>query len=244
MTLKFINPNINLSENVAVVGSSADIFYTSEEKIKKIDDFEDVIRFNLAETENFEKNVGSKTTLRFLSNIVFQQRFNEHYQSKYLSETGNLNIKILQNLTDRIVVLDTVERDYKNIQNKYYPSCKSIHFLMPEAYLIFKYKYGKFNFLNKYKFFSKQYSTQGNFLNLLDNKIFTTGLMAILLLVESGICPHVYGFQRVLQESRTNKRWYYRNLDNAKIKSKNHSWKLERDILKDLHFSKKIILVE
>ena len=65
MILKFINPEINLNENLAIIGNSPSLLQKNfGEEIEK---FKSVIRFNLAPIENFKKNVGIKTSARLCS---------------------------------------------------------------------------------------------------------------------------------------------------------------------------------
>jgi len=67
--LKNISPNLFVSENLAIVGSSS--LLKNQEGGKYIDEFEDVVRFNRAPTKGWEKYVGSKTTIRVTNNHVF-----------------------------------------------------------------------------------------------------------------------------------------------------------------------------
>lgn len=64
--LPFITPDLLMSDNVAVVGSSDNLRWSNFGK--EIDDFTDVIRFNQAPTDGYESDVGSKTTLRVMGN--------------------------------------------------------------------------------------------------------------------------------------------------------------------------------
>ena len=63
-------PPINFSRDVAVVGSSKDLLNSSYGT--EIDSHEEVIRFNRAGTERFERQVGSRTTLRVVNFHTFQ----------------------------------------------------------------------------------------------------------------------------------------------------------------------------
>lgn len=69
MILKNVNPKLSLSPKVAVVGSSGRLLKTKHGK--KIDSYDDVIRFNRAPTKGWEKHCGSKTTLRVLNHPTF-----------------------------------------------------------------------------------------------------------------------------------------------------------------------------
>ena len=85
--LKFLKPNINISDDLAIVGSSKSIL--KKNFGKEIDTYQDVIRFNKSPVKNYEKFVGSKTTIRVVNNVVF-----EFYQSQDNSnqkDTGSIN---------------------------------------------------------------------------------------------------------------------------------------------------------
>ena len=60
---------INYEKNLAIVGSSSSIL--KKKYGKKIDNCNEVIRFNRSITKNFEKYVGNKTTTRVINNAVF-----------------------------------------------------------------------------------------------------------------------------------------------------------------------------
>lgn len=67
--IRSVIPNLFVGENVAVVGSSSAL--KKEEGGGYIDSFDEVVRFNRAPTEGWEKYVGSKTTIRVANNHVF-----------------------------------------------------------------------------------------------------------------------------------------------------------------------------
>lgn len=70
MKLKFTNPAIEISNDVAIVGSSA--ILKKQKAATKIDQYKDVIRFNRAPIIGWEQIAGSKTTLRIVNGHVFQ----------------------------------------------------------------------------------------------------------------------------------------------------------------------------
>ena len=67
--LKNVNPNLFVSTNIAIIGSSSTL--RDKEWGESIDKFDDVVRFNRAPTKGWEKHVGSKTTIRVANNHVF-----------------------------------------------------------------------------------------------------------------------------------------------------------------------------
>ena len=67
--LRLINPNILLSESVAIIGNSSCILNKKFGKV--IDGYDDVVRFNKAKLESYESYVGTKTTLRVINNGTF-----------------------------------------------------------------------------------------------------------------------------------------------------------------------------
>ena len=62
-------PTLELSGNLIIVGSSDKLKDSGLGEV--IDSHDEVVRFNRAPTENFENDVGKKTTLRIANNHVF-----------------------------------------------------------------------------------------------------------------------------------------------------------------------------
>ena len=69
INLKFISPKLEITENIAIVGSSASLL--EKENGKLIDSFDEVVRFNRAPTEGYEKYVGEKSTIYIVNPHVF-----------------------------------------------------------------------------------------------------------------------------------------------------------------------------
>lgn len=63
--LYFIKPDLNLYENIAVIGSADALLERNDGEF--IDSFDSVVRFNRAITKGFEKHVGSFTDLRVVN---------------------------------------------------------------------------------------------------------------------------------------------------------------------------------
>jgi hypothetical protein len=70
MILRFIDPKMTMEGDVAVVGSSKDII--GKNYGNNIDSFSNVVRFNRAPILGYEKDVGSKETLRVVNSHVFR----------------------------------------------------------------------------------------------------------------------------------------------------------------------------
>lgn len=237
--LMYVDNNMEVSDNVAVVGSSPDIFLTDKSHLKKIDQHEDVIRFNLAKTEGYSEFVGTKTTIRTISNIILSERLNKNKTTNKLIQDNQITkddlLDLKKNKNKKFLVYDSVYRPH-TYDLKDYDKSNSFHFVIPDAHLIFRYFYGGkfFSGKNDYltNFFRHPYTKRGSYLNLLSRRIFTSGLFMILLLVHSGIKPNVYGFSRVILKSKSKLRWYYRDTKKKNLQSVNHDWSLEKKILK------------
>ena len=88
--LEFVNPNLSLSNEVIVVGSSSNLLKNYGELI---DSYKNIIRFNRAPVNKFEEHVGHKTTLRVLNNHVFE---NKKMSNQYTGQPKRF-IKTLKN---------------------------------------------------------------------------------------------------------------------------------------------------
>lgn len=67
--LKYVDPSLEISEKVALVGSSSCLLETKYGA--QIDQYDDVIRFNRSPTVGFEERVGKKCTLRAVNIHVY-----------------------------------------------------------------------------------------------------------------------------------------------------------------------------
>lgn len=87
-------------KKIIIIGSSDIVL---EKKIgKKIDKFDVVVRFNRASTKNYELNVGSKTTYRFVNSHVVHN-----------AQKSSEDLNFLPNLKNQIIVSDKVEDFYQ-----------------------------------------------------------------------------------------------------------------------------------
>lgn len=175
--LKFVNPTLNLENKIAIVSNSPENL--NNENGKLIDSYDIVVRFNFSTIKGFEKNIGTKTDL-LVSN---------HYHFDYLL---NENIKLNDK---KYLVIDTLKkfnsRKFLNNNNNFFFDYNNIIYL--------RYKYGLFtNILDKRKI-------NGSWLNLVYPKDFTTGLTFILICLESGIYPDLFGFKNGV----LNQKGYY-----------------------------------
>ena len=77
--LNHITKEVQREQSVAVVGNSGKLL--SEEKGEFIDSHDIVFRCNLAKTEGFEKNVGTKTDFRFIAGKSFWRDLTGQFSS-------------------------------------------------------------------------------------------------------------------------------------------------------------------
>ena len=67
--IKGITPDLSIDESLIIVASSAKVLEDSKGSV--IDGFTDVIRFNRAPIDGYEKFIGSKTTIRVANQHTF-----------------------------------------------------------------------------------------------------------------------------------------------------------------------------
>jgi hypothetical protein len=102
--LENIKPDIEISDNVAVIGSSYTLL--NNEYGEEIDSFDDVIRFNRAPIKGFENHVGTKTTVRAANIHVFtgsppDSRFNIKTQNpKFIKNEENCKVICVQKVSN------------------------------------------------------------------------------------------------------------------------------------------------
>jgi hypothetical protein len=130
--LEHIQPNLKISENVAVIGSSYTLL--NNQYGEEIDSFDDVIRFNRAPIKGFENHVGTKTTVRAANIHVFtgrppDSRFNIKTQNpKFIKNEQNCNIVCVQKVSNA---------------NKFIHESSKPYFMDSMSFLNNKYNLGK-----------------------------------------------------------------------------------------------------
>ena len=95
MIVQHVEPELNVSENVAIVASSPRLLTTEYGEL--IDSFDDVVRFNRAPTDGYEKHVGTKTTIRVANNHVFGNIPHTGWETDgqptfFIKEQENINV--------------------------------------------------------------------------------------------------------------------------------------------------------
>lgn len=171
-----IKPGLSLSENTAIIGSSGRLKKTSHGNL--IDTYTDVIRFNRAPTNGYEKDVGSKTTLRIVNNHVF-----DNIDASKDGFTGQPQCFIRDLRDSRILYiahdLEPWQRRRENTHE------------INELFL--------FNWVTVDKLKDKyNYPTEFHM---------GLGLIIVLLCVEAGIKPHLFGFDTTEKEKTRNHYW-------------------------------------
>jgi hypothetical protein len=170
-----VEPDLHLSQHVAVVGSSAILH--KQNSAKSIDRYTDVIRFNRAPTEGWEKVAGSKTTLRIVNGHVFA-----NVPFKRWKEDDNF----VKNLRDSNILV--AAQEFGLSKNGNYKSTDDSN----KVYKIY---------------FSAMLARMASQLKLsLGNKIPTVGMFGIMLCVLADIRPHVYGWSGTIMSHYYNDR--------------------------------------
>ena len=175
MRMPYVNPEFNLSKSVALVGSSGSLLKHEYGEI--IDKHENVIRFNRAPVEGYEKIAGSKTTIRVANNHVF---LNKPINSKFTNQPQNF----IKNLKDtRVLLIGPIQFNLKNKTRQ-----------TDESNELFIFDYNKINILKKEVKFK-----------VTDNP--SVGLIAICLCVIAGVKPDLFGFDISLDQTSRSHYW-------------------------------------
>ena len=94
--LNHIDTEVQKNQSIAVVGNSGKLL--SQEQGEFIDSHDYVFRCNLAETEGFERNVGTKTDFRFIGGKSFWRDLTGQfsgYKDNFLTNLKNQNFVIV-----------------------------------------------------------------------------------------------------------------------------------------------------
>ena len=163
--LPYVSPDLSISSNVAIVGSSGNL--TSSLYGELIDSYDEIVRFNRAPLEGYDKDVGYLTTLRVTNNHVFN---NVDIRGRGYPEQPPNFIKDLQDM--KILCIGAHAHDVAWVNRD-----KNIH----ESSSAYLFDHDRWHNLNdEYAIHSPQR--------------FTVGTTFILLCIKAGIRPHLFGF--------------------------------------------------
>ncbi len=177
---------------------------------KKINAFKNVIRFNDAKVIGYKKFVGNKTTLRLANTTILFDQLNR-IKKKNIRE----NIVFISNEYIRSSKKTKFQKKFKQkiyfFDNRYYYFYLTLNFI-----------------LNPYIFI--------NCLNILilQKKNFSIGFLCVLILINLGIRPNIFGLD--INENMSKRRHYYKN---TKVGT-NHNLGLEHKLLFELSRLKKL----
>jgi len=161
--VNLVEPEMFLSDSVAIVGSSSKIM--SLNKGELIDTYEHVIRFNRSTTKDFEKFVGSKTTIRAVNNHVFDNK--DISNQGYTNSPSNFVKKLRK---ENILFIGPDDGPWKRRRRNTHRSCN-----------LFKFDYQQ---LDKIK----------DIMGINTEKKLQIGTITIGLCILSNIKPHIFGF--------------------------------------------------
>ena len=212
--LKFFQPSLFVKNKIAIVGSSSSIL--KKKNGSHIDTFEEVIRFNIAETENYKLYVGNKTTLRIVNNNVFF-RLPETGHEFFLKNLEPCNLGIIAPFK-----INKNQRDKFSLDN--------------HNYFFFNILKAKIIILTYFLIFPKIFFKLFKLVKM--RKQFSIGFITILTVVVSGKKPTLFGFD--LNEDMTKRSHYY--IKNWPIGGR-HDFMQEHEIIKDL-LKKNLIFYE
>ena len=193
MILKFIKPEINLNENLAIIGNSPSLLQNNFGE--EIDKFKSVIRFNLAPTENF-KNVGSITTAWFCAQNGAQiKAYREWLISNNINDQKLFDRNFMNLYNQKIIYCDVSGKNPLQLNIDYHDSNK-VYTFDYTSNLYLRYKYGLLsNVLDK----SLPY---GTWINLIFGQNLSAGLLFTLSCVDSGFKPTLFGFDLEIKNNK------------------------------------------
>jgi hypothetical protein len=209
--LKFLKPNIRISENLAIIGSSKSVL--KKELGEKIDTYQEVIRFNKSPVESYEKFIGSKTTIRVVNNTIFEGNLTGSNK-----DIKNINFIQLENI--KIITISPYKIENEKKKNIFFSS---------NQYFFLEGNFFKFMCIF---YFSYRINIFKDLLRLvLKRKNPSVGLTTILLCVVSGIKPTLFGFD--VNEDMSSRSHYWEPPETKKP-NKWHDLNIEHAILKKL----------
>lgn len=210
--------NFNDDNDIAVVFPGKKVF--SRENGKNIDNHKYILRLNLSITEGYEKYVGTKTSLRVINNKLFYNRENNNYIKKFFINCEDKKFLIISPekfSKERLNMLKNKDCSYHFYHSNF------IHELL--HFFILKFSFYSFNFFYN---------------NLMHKKVFTLGILIVLILNYLRIKPKIYGLD--LNEDMSQRSHYFIDKENFLPIGKTHDLKLERKILKSFE-KKKLITI-
>jgi|2_EtaG_2_1085320.scaffolds.fasta_scaffold00067_56 hypothetical protein len=208
MIIEHVSPKLEISKNLAIVGSCAKL------KLSKygdeIDSFDDVLRFNRAPTEGYEEIAGSKTTVRITNGHVFMSmpftRWEEDQNfvrrlrdTRLIVARGPELIPRRDEAIDKSIELFQITQSFDQILK---PEAPHVKMLRPRRLKI---------------------------------TVPTVGLMGIMLMVNSGLRPVVYGWSTSADEPMSH---YFNN--RSPTTSNYHKWETEMALVQHLIKTDKI----
>lgn len=120
-TLKHIEPNLRLDDNIIIVGSSGNLL--KKEYGSMIDEYSTVVRFNRSPINTYEKYVGTKTTVRVVNNHVFKNnKFNDRWDNKFQPQNF---VKDLRNI--KVLLIAPAVHMFKDSSRHIHYSCVAYH---------------------------------------------------------------------------------------------------------------------
>jgi hypothetical protein len=162
--LDHITPAYSLNGSVAIIGSSASLL--GGDAGRRIDAFDEVIRFNRAPTLGYETFVGSKCTLRVVNNHVFQNK--DIRKFGYTNSPPNF-VRDLRDM--KILLVSPQEHIWSN--REFYTDKSNDLFLFQ---------------------FAQMAKLRAEFGMPTDGRAFSVGTLLVCLSIKAGIAPTLFGF--------------------------------------------------
>ena len=211
---------MSINENLAIVGSSSSILRKNFGQ--EIDTYHDVIRFNRSPVENYEKFVGSKTTIRVVNKVVF-----ENYVSE---DNNNQTYQVSTNFLEKTKII-TISSSKITYKKKAIPITLSKYFFLNAKVL---------SFLCIFYFFYKFDILRDLFKMFIKRKNFSVGFATILICVISGVKPTLFGFD--VSEDMSLRSHYWESAEVVKL-SERHDLNMEHAIIKKLNSNNLISII-